>query len=164
MGLWWIAIWTAVRSNKVDESRLKLEKRLIGSKLLLSCKHSQSTLRYLQSHLKNNLRTCIQFLDFVVCIGNRQMDLLLERKQDSGLQSVVLDRVHGAGRMGTVLVAGAGVVHMAAAHTPGQDFFAIRAAEEAAEQMNQQPLGGCAGVPISNHLSTLLRSGGPCSS
>ena len=32
----------------------------------------------------------------------------------------VLDRVHGAGCPGTVLVGGAGVVHMTAAHAPGQ--------------------------------------------
>ncbi len=75
------------------------------------------------------------------------MDLLLNGEQDDGLKPVVLDRVHGTGRPGAVLVGGAGVVHMVAAHAPGQGLSAVRAAEEAAEQMDLPPLGGCASVP-----------------
>ena len=37
------------------------------------------------------------------------MHLLLNGEQDGGLQPVVLDRVHGAGRPGAVLIGGAGV-------------------------------------------------------
>ena len=40
------------------------------------------------------------------------MYLLLDGEQDSGLQTVVLDRVHGAGRPGVVLVGGAGIIHV----------------------------------------------------
>ena len=87
------------------------------------------------------------------------MNLLLNRKQDGGLKPVVLDRVHGAGRPGTVLVGGAGVVHMTAAHAPGQSLSAIRAAEEAAEYMDLPPLGGRAGVPL--HQALYLFKGRP---
>lgn len=87
------------------------------------------------------------------------MDLLLNGKQDGGLKPVVFDRVHGAGRSGTVLVGGAGVVHMAAAHAPGQSLSAIRAAEEAAEYMYLPSLGGGAGVPL--HQALHLFKGRP---
>lgn len=38
------------------------------------------------------------------------MHLLLNGKQDGSLQTVVLDRVHGAGQPGTVFISGTSVV------------------------------------------------------
>ena len=75
------------------------------------------------------------------------MHLLLNGEQDSGLHLVVLDRVHGAGRPGAVLIDGAGVIYIFAAQAPGQGLAAVGAAEETAEQMNFPPLGGRARVP-----------------
>ena len=47
-----------------------------------------------------------------VGVGNRQMHLLLDGEQDGGLQTVMLDRVHGAGVFGHILVGGAGVIYV----------------------------------------------------
>lgn len=66
-------------------------------------------------------------------------------KQDGGLQPIVLDRVHGAGRPGTVLVGGAGVIYIFAAQTPGQGLATVGVAEKTTEQVN-------AGVPLQKAL------------
>ena len=47
------------------------------------------------------------------------MHLLLDSKQDSRLQVVMLDRVHCASRPGAVLVGRASVIHILAACAPG---------------------------------------------
>ena len=47
-----------------------------------------------------------------VGVGNGQMHLLLDSKQDGGLQAVVLDRVHRAGFFGHILVGGTGVIYV----------------------------------------------------
>ena len=47
------------------------------------------------------------------------MHLLLNGKQDGSLQTVVLDRVHGAGQPGTVFISGTSVVDIFSALAPG---------------------------------------------
>ena len=80
------------------------------------------------------------------------MYLLLNGKQDGGLQPVVLDRVHGAGCPGAVLIGGAGVIHIFAAQAPGQGLATVGAAEKTAEHVDFPPLGGCACVPFQKPL------------
>ena len=80
------------------------------------------------------------------------MHLLLNGEQDGGLQPVVLDRVHGAGRPGAVLIGRAGVIHIFAAQAPGQGLATIGAAKETAEQVDFPSLGGCARVPFQKPL------------
>ena len=48
------------------------------------------------------------------------MYLLLNGEQDGGLQPVLFDRVHRAGRPGAVFVGRAGIIYIFAAQAPGQ--------------------------------------------
>lgn len=58
-------------------------------------------------------------------VGNRQMHLLLNGKQDGSLQTVVLERVHGAGQPGTVFISGTSVVDIFSALAPGDGLAAV---------------------------------------
>ena len=53
------------------------------------------------------------------------MHLLLNSKQDGGLQTVVLDRVHGASQPGTVFVSRTSVVDIFSALAPGDGLAAV---------------------------------------
>jgi len=65
------------------------------------------------------------------------MDLLLYCKEDSGLQTIMLDGVHCAGCPGTVLVGGAGIVHIiVVAYTPGNCPPAVSTFQKTAEQVD----------------------------
>jgi len=63
------------------------------------------------------------------------MHLLLNGKQDGSLQTVVLDRVHGAGQPGTVFISGTSVVDIFSALAPGNGLAAVGTPQEPAEQM-----------------------------
>ena len=79
-------------------------------------------------------------------IGNGGSHLILDSEQDGGLQAVVFDRVHGAGRPGAVLVGGAGIIDIFPALAPGDGFPAVSAFQKAAEQMELPALWGCPGI------------------
>ncbi len=68
---------------------------------------------------------------------------MLDSEPNSGFQTVVLDRVHGAGRPGTVLVSGARVIDI---------FPAAGTCQKTAEQVNLPPFGGYPGIAYQQGL------------
>ena len=78
--------------------------------------------------------------------------IILDSEQDGGLQTVVLDRVHGAGRPGAVLVSGAGVIDIFPALAASDGFPAIRTFQKTAEQVNLAPFGGSPGIAYQQGL------------
>ncbi len=66
-------------------------------------------------------------------IGNGGTHLILDSEQNGGLQTVVLDRVHGAGCPGAFLVSGAGIINILPALAPGHGLAAVSAPQKAAE-------------------------------
>ena len=72
--------------------------------------------------------------------------MVLDSEQNSGLQTIVLDRVHGAGRPGTVLIGGAGVIDIFPALAPGHGLATISASQKTAEQVELPATGGCPGI------------------
>ena len=58
---------------------------------------------------------------------------ILDGKQNGGLQTVMFDRVHGAGCPGAFLVSGAGIINILPALAPGHGFAAVSAPQKAAE-------------------------------
>ena len=58
----------------------------------------------------------------------------------------MLDRVHGAGRPGAVLVGGAGIIYIFPALAPDDGFPTVRTFQKAAEQMELPALWGCPGI------------------
>ena len=85
-------------------------------------------------------------------VGNGGVHLILDSEQNGGLQTVVLDRVHGAGRPGAVLVSGAGVIDIFPALAAGDGFPAVGAFQKTAEQVNLPPFGGCPGIAYQQGL------------
>ena len=64
-----------------------------------------------------------------------QIDLLLDRIEDGGLQLDMFDRVLGTGTLGLVLISTAVVVHRIAHFAAGHCFSAISAFQKATEQV-----------------------------
>ena len=79
-------------------------------------------------------------------IRNGGAYLILDGEQNGGLQTVVFDRVHGAGCTGAFLVSGAGIINILPALAPGDGFPAVGTFQKAAEQVELPALGGCPGI------------------
>ena len=77
------------------------------------------------------------------------MDLLLYCKEDSDLQTIMLDGVHCAGCPGTVLVGGAGIVHIiVVAYAPGNCPPAVSTFQKTAEQVDFQAFWRSTGITL----------------
>lgn len=77
--------------------------------------------------------------------------MILGSEQNGGLQTIVRDRVHGAGCPETVLVSGAGIIDFSA-FAAGDGFPAARTFQKTAERMNFLHLGRYPGIADQENL------------